>query len=97
MTKELSRVHSSFDARNVRPLIEGKDFGLDEYMELSKIGIAGLEKLVSAGYGMDTIQGDITTPSIGTPVQFLQNWLPGFVKILTAARKIDNLIGKFVG
>ena len=27
------------------------------------------------------------------PIQFLQNWLPGFIKVLTAARKIDELIG----
>jgi Uncharacterized protein conserved in bacteria (DUF2184) len=35
----------------------------------------------------------VTTPSVVTPIQFLQNWLPGFVKVLTAARKIDELIG----
>jgi hypothetical protein len=39
-----------------------------------------------------------TTPSTPTPIQFLQTWLPGFVKILTAARKIDDMIGiKTVG
>src|ERR1700733_5350372 len=31
----------------------------------------------------------VTTPSSITPIQFLQNWLPGFVKALTAARKAD--------
>lgn len=35
----------------------------------------------------------ITGPSIVTPIQFLQNWLPGFIKVLTAARKIDELLG----
>jgi hypothetical protein len=35
----------------------------------------------------------VTSPSIVAPIQFLQNWLPGFVKVLTAARKIDELIG----
>lgn len=35
----------------------------------------------------------ITTPSVVTPIQFLQNWLPGFVKALMAARKIDELVG----
>jgi hypothetical protein len=40
----------------------------------------------------------ITTPSIPTPLQFLQTWLPGFVKVMTAARKIDDIIGiKTVG
>lgn len=37
--------------------------------------------------------GTITTPTITTPVQFLQNWLPGFVRVISAARKIDLLVG----
>jgi hypothetical protein len=35
----------------------------------------------------------ISTASIVAPIQFLQNWLPGFIKVLTAARKIDELVG----
>lgn len=35
----------------------------------------------------------LTTPSIAAQIQFLQAWLPGFVRVLTAARKIDELIG----
>jgi hypothetical protein len=35
----------------------------------------------------------ISTASIVAPIQFLQNWLPGFIKVLTAARKIDELLG----
>lgn len=35
----------------------------------------------------------LTSPSIVTPVQFLQNWLPGFVRTITAARLIDDLVG----
>nr|DAP64187.1 MAG TPA: major capsid protein [Caudoviricetes sp.] len=39
-----------------------------------------------------------TNPSIPTPIQFLQQWLPGFVKVMTAARKIDEILGiKTVG
>lgn len=37
--------------------------------------------------------GVSTTPSIAAQIQFLQAWLPGFVRVLTAARKIDELIG----
>ena len=37
--------------------------------------------------------GAISTASIVAPIQFLQNWLPGFIKVLTAARKIDEFIG----
>lgn len=34
-----------------------------------------------------------STPSIGTPIQFLQTWMPGFVQTVTQARQIDNLVG----
>ena len=37
--------------------------------------------------------GSLTTPSVATPIQFLQYWLPGFVHVVTAARKIDTLVG----
>lgn len=55
-----------------------------------------LQEMLSAhGSAMDSaIQGLTTTASIPTPVQFLQAWLPGFVATVTAARKIDQLIGK---
>ncbi len=46
-----------------------------------------------AGTAMDDTQGLQTTASISTPIQFLQAWLPGFVLIMTQARKIDELIG----
>lgn len=47
-----------------------------------------------ANWAMDSgNQADVSAPSITTPVQFLQNWLPGFVKVITAARKIDELVG----
>lgn len=35
----------------------------------------------------------VTTASIAAQIQFLQAWLPGFVRVITAARKIDELIG----
>jgi len=76
---------------------------------LASIGISGLtpfhlNKMVEghaamhgAGvpmFGMDAaLQATVTTASISTPVQFLQAWLPGFVGIITAARKIDDIIG----
>jgi len=45
------------------------------------------------GLGFDAIEPSITPGSIATPIQFLQTWLPGFVYMITAARKIDELIG----
>ena len=86
-----SRQHSSFLPRNVRAL-EG--FDAKEYQALSQIGICLDEnKIRKMMVGMDAIQPSVTTASIATPVQFLQKWLPGFVFVITAARKIDDLIG----
>lgn len=46
------------------------------------------------GIGMDAgLVGNLTTPSVATPVQFLQEWLPGFVHVVTAPRRIDELVG----
>jgi hypothetical protein len=42
---------------------------------------------------MDAIQATVTTASVPTPIQFLQAWMTGFVRIVTAARKIDQLVG----
>ena len=47
----------------------------------------------SMGFAMDDQQVLITQASETTPVQFLQNWLPGNVRTITAARKIDELVG----
>ncbi|MDE1905348.1 MAG: DUF2184 domain-containing protein [Rhodospirillales bacterium] len=54
---------------------------------------------LSQGFAMDSAAMDavnqplVTQASISTPVQFLQNWLPGFVRVITAARKIDEIVG----
>lgn len=64
--------------------------------DLSRLGIGLDEKIVNkmiAGMGLDDLEPLVTTASITTPVQFLQNWLPGFVNVITAARKIDELVG----
>jgi hypothetical protein len=54
-------------------------------------GLRSMEKMQAMA--MDSLPPTVTTGSIGTPVQFLQNWLPGFVFVITAARKIDDLVG----
>lgn len=66
-----------------------------DFAALSEIGINLPKQQVvdMARWAMDDAQGLITTASMTTPIQFLQNWLPGFVKTLTAARKIDELVG----
>jgi hypothetical protein len=41
----------------------------------------------------DSLQAAVTPPSISTPIQFLQKFAPGHVRILTGARKINQLTG----
>ena len=43
--------------------------------------------------GMDSLQSPITSPSITVPSQFLQEWRPGFIRIITSVRKIDEIVG----
>lgn len=104
MNRQLSQVHSHREARNFvdsRGRDRRMEMSMDqveEYQSLTSMGIhlppARVAQMAkAAAFAMDDAQGLITTATIGTPVQFLQTWLPGFVRIQTAARKIDNLIG----
>ena len=91
MNKSIER--SSLSPRQVGAVQMTAD-DVSDYAALGDLGINfGAQNIKAmANYAMDT-QSDVTTPSITTPVQFLQNWLPGFVKVITAARKIDELVG----
>lgn len=63
-------------------------------INLTQPMVARMMREVSNGFGMDASpQGLTTTSSIVTPIQFLQSWLPGFVSIITAARKADEILG----
>jgi hypothetical protein len=82
--------HSALDGKSVRP------FDLDiaqDYDDLYRFGLGGFDKIVDAGFGMDSIQTGITQASIPVQLQFLQQFLPGFVAVMTAARKIDEIVG----
>lgn len=94
---------SYISGRNVRAMTfqtpEEKAILAQTYLSLDKIGISLDERSVAkmANYlatGMDAdLTVPLTTASITTPVQFLQAWLPGFVNVVTAARRIDELVG----
>jgi len=91
-----SRERSHLFPRQVRSLaMPVTDCDVANALALADIGIgfraAHLQEMEA--WGMDSLQPSITVGSIGAPAQFLQNWLPGFVRIMTAARKIDELIG----
>lgn len=90
-----SVVHSHISGRDIKPLVltDLTNFAVED---LARVGIAmdsrNIEKMIE-GIGMDSIQNPITAPSIPSPVQFLQTWLTGFVKVATASRKIDEITG----
>ena len=106
MAQRLSTVHSRVSGRNLKPF-EMAAVTDSAVNALARIGIvfdhatvsdqlASLQKAGAfrTGAAMDSaFVSPVTSPSIPTPIQFLQTWLPGFVKVLTAARKIDEIIG----
>jgi hypothetical protein len=93
--KQVSKTHSQIDPRAVAVLaMTAADCA--DFVRLGAVGIHLTPTRVAAmaaGLGMDDTQGLVTTAGIAAPVQFLQTWLPGFVRVLTQARKIDELIG----
>lgn len=99
--QEISQVHASFDAKDCRPFTLNKDYSLKDAPRLMKMIGVGYNRSVvqdmnnfyASFTAMDSIQQPVLTPSILTPVQFLQNWLPGVVSVVTAKRLIDDLIG----
>jgi hypothetical protein len=96
----VQKERSYISGRNIKAL---DGFNVKEYQSLNKIGInlnrESVQRLMKGKYALDSmyaqdsLQPTVTTGSLGTPVQFLQEWLPGFVFVITAARKIDELIG----
>lgn len=79
-----------------QPMFEMDKADVAQYAQLKAVGI-GLDADVignmARAYAMDDTTGGVLTPSVGTPVQFLQAWLPGFVRAVFGVRKIDELCG----
>jgi hypothetical protein len=95
-----TEIKSHLFGRDVRPLaMSAQDCA--QFADLSRIGIhlppefvrSQIASLGLDSMAMDDNQGLVTTASISTPVQFLQAWLPGFVRVMTTARKIDEILG----
>lgn len=104
-----SKVHSFLNSASVRPLALTGDAiermaaasPNDVLRDLRALGIDVATPRVLRSM-MEHLAGDAapdlqplgsTTQNSGTPIQFLQNWLPGFVRVLTAARNIDDFVG----
>jgi hypothetical protein len=107
MNLQISKTHSSVSGREAAARrAEGKSlFAMDaaevqHYLELKLAGLGINEGWAAkaARYAMDAAamddpQGGVLTASIGTPVQFLQAWLPGLVRAVFSIRVIDEIIG----
>lgn len=105
--RDVSPIRSSMSGRNLRPLEMTAD-DVRNFADLVDIGIgfdssylSDIARQLQGAYAFDSndvgplpTPGSIqTTASIPTLVQFLQAWLPGLVNYISAARKIDELVG----
>lgn len=94
---EVSQEHYHIAARVVRQVPKGMKLDMAAYDALG-FGVRNRRVAMdmAALYAMDassSLQTPITTPTIPGLIQFLQNWLPGQVHVMTAARKADDLMG----
>jgi len=80
-------VLSAEDVADFRALAGTLGIGLDDH------SIRDMRAALDA----NVLQPLTGTASIATPVQFLQNWLPGLVHTITRALKIDELVGISIG
>lgn len=91
-----SPIHSLIAARAMRPVVMTAE-DVAEFGELSRLGIhldaADVRGMIAGLDAAPDIAPTVFNPTVTTPVQFLQNWLPGFVTAITQARLIDDLIG----
>ena len=80
-----SQIHTSFTGRE---LVQRGPLQLTEDQAL-----AALPQLAKIGIGMDSALVGPAGGNLGTPAQFLQNWLPGIVRQVTKVRNADALMG----
>ena len=105
MAKEESVVHSTLSPARVRPLqMTRADVASGTLRQLRVLGINIKDRYArdmqegitldsnDVGVNPSPLPG-LTAGGAPTPIQFLQQWLPGFVRIITSARKADKIIG----
>lgn len=76
------------NADHVRAIAQKFGVGMDSAALYNAVQAANAAAAMDSNYN-----APLTTPSVTTPIQFLQNWLPGTVNVVTRARKIDTLVG----
>lgn len=104
MNKEIFHI----PGRQAREVTGYKIESMSDVAELRKLGIAmdsqSLSEMYNAyrkyaaqdgnAFAMDSdFVAPLSTPSLMTPIQFLQTWSPGFVNAVTRAMRADEAIG----
>ena len=93
MTK-VTEIRSHIPASKVRK------FAWDNRMTVDDLAMAGISfnetalDSMKSFWGMDASVAGVTTPTVTTPIQFLQHWLPNVVEVVTAAKEIDAIAGR---
>lgn len=103
--REVSRVYSNLDPRTMAQMVmDSADVHHFQQLEQFGIHLRGMKGTQIAQMMSHVMDGNdvgpspvplspLTTPSIPGLLQFLQNWLPGLVRVITAVREADELIG----
>lgn len=87
---QVKRVPMDFAEANLPSLMKKLGFGFDPGVAREMYRMYAMD---AVDFGMDSIQGNVTSPAIPGLVQFLQYWLPGQVYVMTAIRQADELMG----
>ena len=90
-----SKIHMSMRPTQVRA------FTFDEFpkatvKDLAKLGVTFDEADLGVRAAMDAAPNLVTTPSVATPLQFLQWWMPGMIEVVTRARRADAVMGRSI-
>jgi hypothetical protein len=107
MNLQISKTHSGVSGREAaarraegKPLFAMDSADVQHYIELKLAGLgiregwaAQAARFAMDAAAMDDPQGGVLAASIGTPVQFLQAWLPGLVRAVFKVRMIDEIVG----
>ena len=105
MVTAVSQVHSFIAPRGIEAMaMDAADVQAWQYLERYGININGFKNRQLAKmleYAMDSNDvgplpaplSSLSTATIPGLLQFLQNWLPGLVRVITAVREADNFMG----
>lgn len=83
-----------FDLRNQKHKVSANDLAMLG-VSMDSALMPEVKTHFGVSYGMDGVPLQ-TTATITNPVQFFQYWAPEAVEIVTAARKIDDIVGRTI-